>query len=136
MKRHARPFTIAYVDLDNFKQINDTFGHAAGDQFLRDVSQQISRRLRVTDSLARLGGDEFVVLLPETDQAAAQLVLTDIHKSLQHVVADRDYKSTASVGAVTFHSSGDAEKMIAIADEAMYAVKQSGKNKVEWKLVA
>jgi len=136
MSRHARPLTIAYVDLDNFKHINDTFGHAAGDDFLIQVSQQISRRLRATDCLARLGGDEFAILLPETDQAAAQLVLAEIHSSLQQLAADREYKSTASVGAVTFHSPADADKMIAIADEAMYAVKQSGKNKIECKLVA
>jgi len=136
MSRHSRPLTIAYVDLDGFKQINDDFGHAAGDEFLISVADHIARRLRATDCLARLGGDEFAILLPETDRAAAEQVLTEIHKSLQDVRASREYQSTASVGAATFHSPEGAEKMIAVADEAMYAVKQSGKNKVQCKLVA
>jgi GGDEF domain-containing protein len=75
--RHRRPITLAYIDLDNFKSINDQYGHAAGDELLVAVGQQIARRLRATDSLARLGGDELGILLPETDEAAARLVLND-----------------------------------------------------------
>jgi len=133
--RHHRPITLAYIDLDNFKSINDQYGHAAGDQLLVAVGQQIARRLRATDSLARLGGDELGILLPETDEAAARLVLNDIRQSLMLHGIEQGRGVTFSVGAVTFISADfSPASMIAMADEAMYTVKKAGKNNVKYKL--
>jgi diguanylate cyclase (GGDEF)-like protein len=134
--RHRRPITLAYIDLDNFKSINDQYGHTAGDQLLVAVGQQIARRLRATDSLARLGGDELGILLPETDEAAARLVLNDVRKSLMlYGAVEHGHDVTFSVGAVTFTSADfSPASMIAMADEAMYTVKKAGKNNVKYKL--
>jgi predicted signal transduction protein with EAL and GGDEF domain len=72
MVRHRRPLTIAYIDVDNFKLMNDRYGHEAGDEFLTGLGRNMAARLRITDCLARVGGDEFAILLPETDEAAAR----------------------------------------------------------------
>ena len=69
--RYVRPLTMAYLDIDNFKTINDTLGHSTGDKLLRAVAQNIRMTLRKTDLVTRIGGDEFALLLPETDQEAA-----------------------------------------------------------------
>ena len=135
MARHRRPLTLAYVDVDNFKEINDRYGHIAGDQFLKRIGQQMAARLRVTDSLARAGGDEFAILLPETDQTAARRVLGEIHNVLRFP-AGRTMAATVSMGAVTFTSAASVEVMIQMADEAMYAIKRNGKNNVEYRLAA
>jgi diguanylate cyclase (GGDEF)-like protein len=134
MARHRRPLTIAYVDVDNFKNINDHYGHVAGDEFLRGLGRQMAARLRVTDCLARVGGDEFAIALPETEQQAARLVLGEIHRALQDFCRGHDSAATVSAGAVTFTSAMAAETMIAMADRAMYKIKQTGKNNFEYKL--
>jgi diguanylate cyclase (GGDEF)-like protein len=134
MARHRRPLTLAYVDVDNFKLINDEYGHVAGDEFLRGLAQHMAARLRVTDCLARVGGDEFAILLPETDQAAARRVLGEIHQALRRFCGRYHSAATVSAGAVTFTSALPTEAMIAMADRAMYAIKRNGKNKVEYKL--
>jgi diguanylate cyclase (GGDEF)-like protein len=134
MARHRRPLTIAYVDVDDFKLINDRYGHAAGDEFLRGLGRNIATRLRITDCLARVGGDEFAILLPETDEAAARRVMGEIHNALRHFSSSYTAAATVSVGAVTFASASSAEAMLAMADGAMYAIKQAGKNNVAFKL--
>jgi diguanylate cyclase (GGDEF)-like protein len=134
MARHHRPLTISYVDVDNFKHINDRYGHAAGDKFLVCLGHHMGNRLRATDYLARVGGDEFAILLPETDQAGARLVLGAVTQAVRRFTAANEHSATVSVGAVTFMSASSAETMIAMADQAMYKVKQNGKNNVEYKL--
>jgi len=134
MARHHRPLTISYVDVDNFKHINDRYGHAAGDEFLVSIGHHMGKRLRTTDYLARVGGDEFALLLPETDQAGARLVLGEITHAVRRFTAANEHPTTVSVGAVTFMSASSAETMIAMADQVMYKVKQNGKNNVEYKL--
>jgi diguanylate cyclase (GGDEF)-like protein len=134
MARNHRPLTIAYVDVDDFKIINDRYGHAAGDEFLRGLGHHMAARLRVTDCLARVGGDEFAILLPETDQEAARFVLSEIHDAVLRFSGRHHCAAAVSVGAVTFTSAASADAMIAMADSAMYTVKHNGKNNVEYKL--
>ncbi|MBA3916179.1 MAG: GGDEF domain-containing protein [Acidobacteriales bacterium] len=130
MSRYRRPLTIAYLDVDDFKNINDRYGHLAGDEFLREVARQMTRRLRVIDCLARVGGDEFAIVLPETDQGAAQLVFSELHRAIRHLSAGNPSATTVSIGAVTFMAAIPADTMIAMADRAMYEIKQSGKNNI------
>jgi diguanylate cyclase (GGDEF)-like protein len=132
-RRFPRPLTLAYLDLDNFKSINDTHGHAAGDELLFAVAQAMMSSVRDVDSVGRLGGDEFAILLPETDAGASKLAISKVQKRLQETTADR-WPVTFSIGAMTFEAVTDsAEEMIRLADELMYSVKQSGKNRIEFQ---
>jgi len=134
INRHHRPMTIAYIDVDNFKSIDDRYGHAAGDEFLIGLGRHISTRLRATDHLARVGGDEFAIALPETDQVSARFVLGEIQSAMKRFSAGRISNATISMGAVTFSSDLDPEAMIAVADRAMYGIKQQGKNNIEYRM--
>jgi diguanylate cyclase (GGDEF)-like protein len=128
----GRPLTLAYLDLDNFKQLNDRLGHSTGDLALRHLALAIRRCLRAEDILARLGGDEFALLLPETDSAAAVQVLTRIHQLLTREMAAHGWAVTASIGVATFlRPPVDVDVMLRRVDALMYAVKRRGKNRVE-----
>src|SRR5690606_27530953 len=81
-RRHPRPLSIAFVDLDNFKAANDRFGHAAGDELLRTIGNLLVKNTRRTDTSARLGGDEFGILLPETDEKGAMILLEKVRKAM------------------------------------------------------
>jgi diguanylate cyclase (GGDEF)-like protein len=132
-RRFPRPLTLVYLDLDNFKNINDTHGHAAGDELLRAVAQALSASVRDVDSAGRLGGDEFAILMPETDGDSAKLAVTKVEKSLQAMAAHR-WPVTFSIGAMTFVAVPDsAEEMVRLADALMYEVKQSGKNRIAFQ---
>ncbi|NND74898.1 MAG: GGDEF domain-containing protein [Ilumatobacter sp.] len=120
--RSARPLTVASFDIDHFKQLNDTAGHAAGDSVLRQVGIVMQAALRHVDVIGRLGGDEFALLLPETDEAAAQQVLERLHGRLRAVTADTGIDF--SFGAVTFVSPpSDVATALLRADALMYAAK-------------
>ena len=132
-RRFPRPLTLVYLDLDNFKVVNDTHGHAAGDELLRAVAQGMSASVRDVDSVGRLGGDEFAILMPETDSGASRRVVEKVQKRLQEMVAGR-WPVSFSIGAVTFEAVPDsAEEMVQLADALMYEVKQSGKNRIEFR---
>jgi diguanylate cyclase (GGDEF)-like protein len=123
-RRYRRPFTIAVVDLDGFKRINDTYGHQAGDDMLKRVTARIRASVRAADLVARLGGDEFVVLLPETGYEAARAALEKVRSHIDEDVHDPMHV-TASIGAVTFNVAPEsADAMLRAADAVMYAVKQ------------
>ncbi|HEY5432653.1 MAG TPA: GGDEF domain-containing protein [Coriobacteriia bacterium] len=131
-RRYGRTFTLASLDLDHFKNVNDTLGHAAGDRLIHDVGQAIRRRLRRVDIVARIGGDEFVVLLPETDAAAAAVALEHIRGALQSVADGYGPEVTASFGAVTFVSPpASVEQMLQLADVAMYQAKNASRDRIE-----
>src|SRR5207253_7376812 len=100
--RAGRPLTLAYLDLDNFKRLNDRLGHAAGDAALVDLVRMIRPGLRAPDVLARLGGDEFALLLPDTDAEGAVALLTRMQEALTREMARAGRPISASVGAVTF----------------------------------
>jgi diguanylate cyclase (GGDEF)-like protein len=130
-RRHQHPFTVAYIDVDNFKWLNDRHGHAAGDALLRDAVRAIKQTVREVDMVARLGGDEFAVLLPETDDAAARAVVSRVRESLSGIAARHGRRVTFSIGVVTWTTPPrTADTMIRQADAAMYEVKRTGKNRV------
>jgi diguanylate cyclase (GGDEF)-like protein len=130
--RSGRPLTMAYLDLDDFKRLNDERGHAAGDAALVDLVNLIRPSLRSTDVIARLGGDEFALLLPETDATGAVAALTRMQLTLADEMARTGRALTVSIGAVTFLSPvWDVDRMVQQVDTLMYAAKRLGKNRVE-----
>jgi diguanylate cyclase (GGDEF)-like protein len=139
-ERHARfprPITLAYLDVDNFKRVNDTHGHAAGDELLITAAEAMEETVRSVDSVGRLGGDEFALLMPETDAAAAKLAIEKVQRRLRDAVQGREWSGTFSIGVVTFESvPGSAEEMLEKADALMYSVKQSGKDRSEFQRFA
>jgi diguanylate cyclase (GGDEF)-like protein len=125
------PITLAYIDLDDFKQINDRFDHSVGDKVLASVGHTLRTSIRNTDLAGRLGGDEFCVLLPHTDAEGARTVLDKVHKTLTELMKASGWPVTISMGAVTFlHTEKSAEEMIRTADAAMYSAKEKGKNRI------
>jgi len=130
-RRHRHPFTVAYMDVDDFKSINDHYGHSIGDTVLRSVTQTIKNNIREIDVVARLGGDEFVILMPETGEAAAQVVVARVHQSIMDTMREYGWPITFSIGVVTWTTPPrTVDIMIKQADEAMYEVKNGGKNRV------
>jgi len=135
VRRHSRPLTMVYIDIDNFKKVNDEQGHSAGDELLRAVASCIKDSLRATDVVARLGGDEFAALLPETDKDQAREVVD----RMQTQVADRmkagNWPVTLSVGAVTYAEAPDSvDELLRRADKLMYAAKRDGKGSARMEL--
>jgi diguanylate cyclase (GGDEF)-like protein len=130
-RRYSQPFTIAYIDLDNFKEINDHLGHHTGDELLVAVVTTIMGSIRSTDILARFGGDEFVLLLPDTGSDAALTFLTKIHDHLQQTMTSNKWPVGFSIGAVTYlKTPATVDEAICQADTLMYEVKRSGKNRL------
>ncbi|MDH5487040.1 MAG: GGDEF domain-containing protein [Gammaproteobacteria bacterium] len=130
-QRNHRPFTLAYIDLDNFKTINDSLGHNVGDKVLRAIVQHAVSRLRKTDVVSRLGGDEFAFLLPETDQAAAQVFISKIQLSLLEELRRNNWPITLSIGVLTcVDTPVSPDELIKQADGLMYSVKNNGKNSI------
>lgn len=131
LRRFNHPYTIAYIDLDNFKTVNDRRGHAEGDRVLQEVGLWMYNGLRDTDLAARLGGDEFAVLMVETPAPAAETTLRKLHAGLVGAMKRRDWPVTFSVGAVTFIAAPDSPgEVIELADRVMYQVKHGQKNAV------
>ncbi len=129
--RYGASAAVLVIDLDNFKDVNDAFGHKAGDDLLKGVAGAVKHRIRQTDLLARVGGDEFAVLLPQTDADQAQVAADGIVKAMaQHVavLGDKSIRVTASVGLAMFDGLSAAE-VLACADLAMYEAKQAGRNR-------
>ena len=131
--RYNHPGSLMFIDLDKFKDINDTYGHAAGDEYLLAVAELMKKVLRATDYLGRWGGDEFAVLLPETNGAAAQVVGDKLIKILNEVpiaVAGHSLHASASIGIATLplHTT-DINELMAFADAAMYKAKEAGRGR-------
>jgi len=130
-RRHKHPFTIAYIDLDNFKGINDRFGHHIGDELLIQVVATIRSNIRNYEILSRFGGDEFVILLPEADEEAALSFLAKMHNRLHQAMSTNNWPVGVSIGAIIYLSSPPTvDEIIRRADELMFAVKRSGKSKM------
>jgi diguanylate cyclase (GGDEF)-like protein len=124
-KRYSRPLSIIMIDMDKLKVINDTFGHAAGDEALKLVARSIQCSIRKVDLGTRFGGDEFVVLLPEADREEAAAVAKRIREAILGVEFESG-KLSVSMGVVQWHSGFDTSKdFVHAADEAMYLAKRS-----------
>ncbi len=129
-RRYPRPMTLVYIDCDQFKEINDTYGHETGNQVLQEVALTIQKSIRVTDKAGRLGGDEFVILLPETNSEESQIVIRRLKDGLIRAMQHNGWKVTFSLGVATFVTALDSvSEMIIQADRLMYAAKKEGKNR-------
>jgi diguanylate cyclase (GGDEF)-like protein len=136
-QRYEHPFTLAYIDLDNFKAVNDRFGHPAGDQVLRIVVSSARKYLRKTDVFARLGGDEFVLLMPETDEESARVALSKIQDGLMEEMRLGDWPITFSIGVLTCRvAPHTTEELVRMSDELMYSVKRDSKNGIKYSTYA
>ncbi len=132
-QRSQRPFTIAYIDIDNFKSVNDRFGHPAGDQLLIQFANSIRKTIRKSDFIARLGGDEFALLFPETDQKSARIVFSKIQGVLREEMQLKKWPVTFSVGIITCKTAPETtDQLIKLADALMYAAKNDGRNTVRY----
>jgi diguanylate cyclase (GGDEF)-like protein len=133
--RTGRSFAVAYIDLDNFKKINDTYGHAAGDKLLRDVGLMMKNSLRRIDYVARLGGDEFALMLPETGAAAAKSTVQKVQESFSEHMKKKNWPVTMSIGVLTFETPPvSVTAMIQMVDKLMYTVKNTRKNDAAYRI--
>jgi diguanylate cyclase (GGDEF)-like protein len=122
-RRYRSPLSLLLLDLDDFKAINDGFGHASGDQALKEIALAIQQRLRGPDLAARIGGDEFGVLLPQTGREAAEAVARDLEDAVRRALTP-PLATTASIGISTLHVGG-AKDLLAEADRFLYEAKRS-----------
>jgi diguanylate cyclase (GGDEF) domain len=135
LRRYQHPFSLVYIDLDNFKAINDRLGHITGDKLLRVLVENIQQQIRPTDVLARLGGDEFALLLPETGAEQIKIFIGRLHSSLANEMLRKGWMVTLSMGVVTFKQLPKSlDEMVRLADVAMYSVKTNGKNGVCYRV--
>jgi diguanylate cyclase (GGDEF)-like protein len=122
------------IDIDHFKNINDIYGHAAGDEALRQVAASLSPSLRAIDVLARLGGEKFALLLPGTNEAGAEIISEKLRKAMASAsvqAGPETFRLTASFGAAGVQSSDrDIGASLERADTALYSAKHSGRNRV------
>jgi diguanylate cyclase (GGDEF)-like protein len=135
-RRYDRKLAVAFLDLDRFKQVNDTLGHEAGDHLLQEVATRLGRCVRESDTVARLGGDEFVVLLPQLDDGkyaatVAQKILSVV--AMPFTLIGHEFRVTASIGISTYPQDGlDEQTLTKNADIAMYQAKEEGKNNFQF----
>jgi diguanylate cyclase (GGDEF)-like protein len=129
--RFKRSTAVGYIDLDNFKSVNDTLGHAEGDQVLKTVASVLLASVRKADLVGRLGGDEFVVLLPEATRSGAATVFENIRETLLKKAGEKGWPIGVSIGVAVFLTAPSSfNEAIRLADSLMYRVKNSGKNRV------
>ncbi|MEA1915389.1 MAG: diguanylate cyclase [Campylobacterota bacterium] len=132
IKRYAmETFSIVFFDIDNFKQINDTYGHLKGDEVLKDLASFVQENLRTSDKFARWGGEEFVIILPHTPKDNAMLMANTLLSKMHNEVFANDLKLTCSFGVTSFDKDTDTQQtLLTRADHAMYQAKIQGKNQV------
>lgn len=136
MSQALQQFTylsLLYIDVDNFKEINDTYGHPAGDQVLKQLALQIVDVIRSSDTAARIGGDEFAILLPNTDKTALELLANRLSREIQQMeILDlgRQIDVTVSIGGKSFINEFPPNSMAEWVDKALYLAKDKGKNQV------
>jgi len=129
--RHGTAFSLAYIDVDGFKSVNDSFGHQAGDDLLRRIALALQKELRELDMVARLGGDEFALLLPGANEAAASRVIQRLQKALTKAAWRRSVDIDFSIGVLTVLTAPESvAQIVDRADSLMYQVKRSGRGMV------
>ena len=133
--RYGHSLTLVYLDIDNFKSVNDRFGHKTGDNVLATIGSVIHDSIRQNDVLGRLGGDEFAILLVETDPLEALTVVTKLQEILRPTIKKNGWPISLSLGVLSCTNTFcSAEKMISIADELMYSVKKGTKNNANFAI--
>ncbi len=131
LKRQKEVFTLAFIDVDNFKAVNDTMGHAEGDRVLQVIAATLKDSLRESDLEGRMGGDEFVVFLPRTDLEKSKTVLNKLKTTLDETSRKNSWPIGFSIGAAVFDSgAARLEEAISSTDALMYQVKKRGKNSI------
>lgn len=135
-QRSKRPLTIALIDCDRFKEVNDTLGHMEGDRVLKTLARSMRTGLRAGDMLARLGGDEFGLLLPMTTQAEAEIVVKRLQERADRAIKEDAWPVSLSIGVVSYDVPPETvTTAIRRADERMYATKRAGKNSAQFEHV-
>jgi diguanylate cyclase (GGDEF)-like protein len=130
------PLTLAYIDINNLRQVNETFGHIAGDYLLHEVAQIMRSQLRSIDIISRLGGAKFAVLMPETENENATVIIHKVQEHLLDVVKKKGWPVTFSTGVVTCDGpTYTLDKLIAIAEDLMNAARETEKNVVKSKIL-
>lgn len=132
-RRHEQPISLAVLDLDNFKRINDSFGHPIGDQALRHVATVLMSHARLEDTVARIGGEEFAVLMPDTDADQAARVVERLRRAVAANALATDvgvHAITTSIGVSTLAPGMDSDMALRAADQALYEAKRQGRNRV------
>ncbi|RJQ43133.1 MAG: GGDEF domain-containing protein [Nitrospiraceae bacterium] len=114
--------TVLNIDINNFKQVNDTLGHSTGDFLLQTIAQTIKSNVCSIDIISRLGGDEFALLLSETDSGQAKMAMSKIQQYLMNLAKQNKWPITFSIGVITYYGSCELEKMIKEADNLMFSV--------------
>jgi len=131
-KRYKHPLTLVYLDCDNFKEVNDRFGHKTGDKLLRSVADAVKNNIRGSDIAARLGGDEFAVILAETDLDGAMNFVKRVNISLSNTMQKNNWPVTASFGIASYRALPlSVDEMLKEADALMYSAKREGKNRIK-----
>ncbi len=128
--RYNKTFSIILFDIDNFKSINDNYGHQKGDYVLKKVTEIFSKNIRKTDYFGRLGGEEFIIITPEIDAKSALIVAEKLRKLLEKSKFDDVGQITASFGISEFEKGKDVNQLLKEADDALYLAKRKGKNRV------
>ncbi|OHX37306.1 hypothetical protein BJL95_21850 [Methylomonas sp. LWB] len=132
-RRYKHVFTIAYIDLDGFKWVNDQYGHLIGDRLLCAFVSRAKNMLRNTDLMARLGGDEFILLLPEMGQDAAKFTVEKIQAGLLNEMRKNKWPVTFSIGVLSYQSGEiSVDELVKRADKLMYTVKNNSKNAIAY----
>lgn len=134
-RRYGRALSFAHLDCDHFKQVNDSYGHHAGNKLLKTLAEILQKNIRSTDIAVRLGGDEFGILMPETDYESSRVAMGRIRKILSEEMVESGWPVTLSVGVITCLSvPSTVDEMIRMADDLMYEVKNSGKNNISHEI--
>lgn len=129
LQREFSPFSVAYIDVDNFKLVNDKYGHGTGDELLKSVASIIRSTLRRTDIIARVGGDEFVVFFPSTNQGEVKVAIKKIQENISLLSEKYKLPITISLGVITsLNAVHKLDLLLAESDKLMYEVKSDGKN--------
>jgi len=130
-RRTDAPLALAYLDLDHFKEVNDTFGHERGDMLLVDVADALRQATRASDLVTRFGGDEYCILLPETDAAAARVVAEKISAAVRPICRAAVVDGGVSIGVAAFtHAPGSIEAVLVAADRALYRIKDGSRGDI------
>lgn len=132
-QRYRRPLTTMMADIDHFKSINDTLGHAAGDEALKQVARELNLTLRQSDQLGRFGGEEFLIVAPEVGPTGAMALAERLRRRVEERVRAGGKIVTISIGVMAWDGTGDVQiaELVRVADQALYDAKRGGRNRVQ-----